>query len=182
MHKNIETPGRILHQGPRRRRHGTQSQDTFQSNPENPYVPRKRNREELLNANGEEEPARGLDGRIVSQPKGPILKDGFHYGDLKLVSTFPGETHKAIIINVTVLGLHVGLQPQANHQRGQILIRISRTWHRHQRSGTLALRSRWKCHRIWTGFHGGISKAATDITNHINAKGQAEHLRGWERR
>ena len=77
--------------------------DTFPSNPENPYVPRPRTRAELLAVDEEEEPARGADGRIIAQPEGPRLEDGCHYGDLKLIFTFPGEVPKAIIIDVISL-------------------------------------------------------------------------------
>jgi hypothetical protein len=64
--------------------------DTFLMNPENPYVHRQRTRAELLNINEEEEPARGNNDQIIAQPDGQRFTDGCHYGDLKLITTFPG--------------------------------------------------------------------------------------------
>jgi len=35
-----------------------------------------------------------------------MLEYGYHYGDLKLIFTFPGEAPRVIIIDATVAGTH----------------------------------------------------------------------------
>ena len=47
-------------------------------------------------------------------PNGIIVRVyGTHYGDLKIICTFPGDIQKGMIIDVTVAGIHA----VSNHSR-----------------------------------------------------------------
>ena len=154
--------------------------DTFPSNPENPYVPRPRTRAELLAVDEEEEPARGADGIIIAQPEGPRLKDGCHYGDLKLIFTFPGELPRVIIIDVTVRSIHV----VSNHTHTISEDKYSSGLADHGAHEKDLKHAHYIHDGNAIGFAmdsmGGISKAATDITNIIYAKGPPDRLRRWD--
>jgi len=78
--------------------------DTFQMNPENPYVARARAQAEV-EVDEEDEPAQHR-GRIIAMGNGIIIREyGTHYGDVKIICTFPGD-QRQIIIDVTVGGTH----------------------------------------------------------------------------
>jgi hypothetical protein len=154
--------------------------DTFPSNPENPYVPRRRNQVEILNEGEEEEPARGADGRVIAQPRCSRLDDGCEYGDLKLNVTFPGEIPKGVIIDVTVLGTHA----VSNHRHTINDDKYSSGLADHGTHLKDLKHSRYLHDGNAIGFAmdsmGGISKAAMDFTNYIYAKGPADNLRRWD--
>jgi hypothetical protein len=80
--------------------------DTFQMNPDKPYVARAR-AEAVMNEEGE--PALHHQERIIAMPHANIVREyGTHYGDLKIICSFPGDILREMIIDVTVrLGLDI---------------------------------------------------------------------------
>jgi hypothetical protein len=71
--------------------------DTYQMNPDNPYVaPQRVQGNAQLDLNEEEEPAQHQ-GRIIAMPYGNSRSKGSQYGDLKIVTSFPGDIQKAIL-------------------------------------------------------------------------------------
>ena len=59
----------------------------------------------ILDLNEEEEPAQH-NGRIIAIPHGNSRTKGSQYGDLKIVTSFPGDIQKAMIIDVSVGSTH----------------------------------------------------------------------------
>jgi hypothetical protein len=54
--------------------------------------------------NEEEDPAQHNE-HIIAMPNGNVIRIyGTHYGDLKIICTFPGDIQKAMIFDVTVAG------------------------------------------------------------------------------
>ena len=75
-------------------------------NPDNPYVaPQRGQANPLPDLNEEEEHAQHR-GHIIAMPDGNTRKKGSQYGDLKIVTSFPGHIQKAIIIDVSVCSTH----------------------------------------------------------------------------
>ena len=75
-------------------------------NPDNPYVaPQRGQGNAQPDLNEEEEPAQ-YHGRIITLPDGNTRTKGSHYGDLKIVTSFPGDTLKAMIIDDSVGSTH----------------------------------------------------------------------------
>ncbi|MFZ9114549.1 MAG: reverse transcriptase domain-containing protein, partial [bacterium] len=76
--------------------HNPKILDTFQMNPENPFVaPQRVQGNVQLDLNEEEEPALHR-GRIIAMPYGNSRTKGSQYGDLKIVTSFPGDIQKAM--------------------------------------------------------------------------------------
>ena len=151
--------------------------DTFQMNPDNPYVPRARAEAAV---NEEEEPAL-YNERIVAMPRGNIIREqGTHYGDLKIACTFPGDILREMIVDVTVGSTHAA----SNHRY---------TINEDKYSAGLAdhmadIKDKKHAHYLHDGnaigfaldSMGGISKAAMNFTNLMYAKGKGDHVRRWD--
>jgi hypothetical protein len=151
--------------------------DTFQMNPEKPYVARARVEAEL---DEEEEPAQHQ-GEIIAMPRGNILRAfGMHYGDVKIICTFPGDIQRQMIIDVTVGGTHTksNLKYTINDDKYSAGLAdhkadVKDKKHEHYLHDGNAI-----------GFAldsmGGISKAAMNFTNLMFAKGKNDYLRRWD--
>ena len=152
--------------------------DTFQMNPDNPYIARVRAEVEV---NEEEEPALHLN-RVIAMPNGIVVRVyGTHYGDLKIICTFPGDPiQREMIIDVTVAGTHA----ISNHKH---------TINEDKYSSGLAdhaadLKDKKHAHYLHGGnavgfaldSMGGISKAAMNFTNLMYAKGADDRKRRWD--
>ena len=75
-------------------------------NPENPFVALQRVQGNAqLDLNEEEEPAQ-YRGHIIAMPYGNSRTKGSQYENLKIVTTFPGDIQKAMIIDVSVGSTH----------------------------------------------------------------------------
>jgi hypothetical protein len=151
--------------------------DTFQMNPDKPYVPRMR---ADVPENEEEEPALHHD-RIIAMPRGNIIREqGTHYGDLKIACTFPGDILREMIIDVTVGSTHAA----SNHRYtinddkysaglADNMAKIKEKKHEHYLHDGNAI-----------GFAldsmGGISKDAMNFTNLMYAKGKGNYRRRWD--
>ena len=86
--------------------HNPKILDTFQMNPENPFVASQRVQGNVqLDLIEEEEPAQH-NGRIIAMPYGNSRTKWSQYGDLKIVTSFPGVIQKAMIIDVLVGSTH----------------------------------------------------------------------------
>ena len=151
--------------------------DTFQMNPDNPHTAPARARAEV---DEEDEPAQP-DGTIIAIGNGIVVRVvGAHYGDLKIICTFPGDIRREMIIDVTVAGTHA----ISNHKH---------TINEDKYSAGLAdhaadLKDKKHAHYLHDGnaigfaldSMGGISKAAMNFTNLIFAKGVDDRKRRWD--
>ena len=151
--------------------------DTFQMNPDNPHTAPARARAEV---DEEDEPAQP-DGTIIAIGNGIVVRVvGAHYGDLKIICTFPGDIRREMIIDVTVAGTHA----ISNHKH---------TINEDKYSAGLAdhaadLKDKKHAHYLHDGnaigfaldSMGGISKAAMNFTNLIFAKGEDDRKRRWD--
>ena len=89
-------------------------------NPDNPFVaPQRVQGNAQLDLNKEEEPVQHR-GRIITMPYGNSRTKGSPYGDLKIITSFPGDIQKAMIIDVSVGSTHA-----ASNLRHTILMLIS---------------------------------------------------------
>ena len=114
-------------------------------------------------------------------PRGDIIREhGTHYGDLKIVCTFPGDILREMIIDVTVGSTHA-----ASNRRYTI--------NEDKYSAGLAdhmadIKDKKHTHYLHDGnaigfaldSMGGISKAAMNFTNLMYAKGKGDYRRRWD--
>ena len=156
--------------------------DTFQMKPENPFVaPQRVQGNVQLDLNEEEEPAQH-NGRIIATPYGNSRTKGSQHGDLKIVTSFPGDIQKAMIIDVSVGSTHAATN-------------LRHTINADKYSSGLAdygafLKDQKHAHYIHDGnaigftldSMGGISNAALKFTNllYVYAKGSGIHRRRWD--
>ena len=160
--------------------HNPKILDTFQMNPENPFVaPQRVQGNAQLDLNEEEEPAQH-NGRIIAMPYGNSRTKGSQYGDLKIVTSFPGDIQKAMIIDVSVGSTHAASN-------------LRHTINADKYSSGLAdygalLKDQKHAHYIHDGnaigftldSMGGISNAALKFTNFLYAKGSGTRRRRWD--
>ena len=132
-----------------------------------------------VDPNEEEEPALHR-GRIIAMPYGNFRTKGFQYGDLKIVTSFPGDIQKAMIIDVSVGSTHAATN-------------LRHTINADKYSSGLAdhgafLKDQKHAHYIHDGnaigftldSMGGISNAALKFTNLLYAKGSGIRRRRWD--
>ena len=149
-------------------------------NPENPFVaPQRVQGNVQLDLNEEEEPALHR-GRIIAMPYGNSRTKGSQYGDLKIVTSFPGDIQKAMIIDVSVGSSHAASN-------------LRHTINADKYSSGLAdhgvfLKDQKHAHYIHDGnaigckldSMGGISNAALKFSNLSYAKGSGIRRRRWD--
>jgi hypothetical protein len=147
-----------------------------------PFQARQRERAQAeVEDDEEDEPAQHR-GRIIAMPNGIVVRIyGTHYGDLKIICTFPGDIQKEMIIDVTVAGTHA----VSNHSRTIDAGKYSAGLADHKADGKDKKHEHY-LHGNAIGFAldsmGGISKAAMDFTNLMYAKGQDDRkVDGTER-
>ena len=153
--------------------------DTFQMNPEDPYLAPARAQADVED-DEEEEPAQHQ-GRIIAIGNNFIIREyGTHYGDIKIICTFPGDNLRQIIIDVTVGSTHAksNLKYTINEDKYSAGLANHKAdgkdkKHKHYLHGGNAI-----------GFAldsmGGISKAAMNFTNLMFAKGADNCKRRWD--
>ena len=151
--------------------------DTFQMDPKNPYIARARAEVEV---NEEDEPALHQE-RIIAMPNGIIVRVyGTHYGDLKIICTFPNDIQREMIIDVTVGSTHA----ISNHKYTINEDRYSAGLADHKADGKDKKHAHYLHDGNAIGFAldsmGGISKAAMNFTNLMYAKGADDCKRRWD--
>ena len=155
--------------------------DTFQMNPENPYTAPARARAQTgAEVDEEDEPAQH-DGTIIAIGNGIVVRVvGTHYGDLKIICTFPGDIRREMIIDVTVAGTHA----ISNHKHTINEDKYSAGLADHAANLKDKKHEHYLHHGNAIGFAldsmGGISKAAMNFTNLMFAKGVDDSKRRWD--